>query len=264
MSLGETTMQYVNIGARQVAAEIDGNGDPSVVFIAAWSESGVNWAAVRELLQIEVRQVAYDRAGIGQSPPRPDWATPQPYSGFAAELAALLDALDITKPVILVGHSFGSLIVRAFTARWPERVAGMVHVDGSMPKLRWPTDDEGFEADGDDPQATRIDIEAGVEELRSASPASAVPSVVLTRMPNWQYRGITRERDIYWQQMQRQLAIDLGATQIIATDSGHRIQRENPGLVAYCVERVVSAVQAGGALEIDRAVVTARRGHLAS
>jgi pimeloyl-ACP methyl ester carboxylesterase len=75
------------------------------------------------------------------SPPRGRWtssASPDhgalPYSAFAVELADLLDQQTVTGPLVVVGHSFGSLIARMFAARHPHRVAGMVHVDGSIPR----------------------------------------------------------------------------------------------------------------------------------
>ena len=65
--------------------------------------------------------------------------------------------MGIGRPVVLVGHSVGSLIIRMFAAAHPEQVAGTVHVDGSLPRLiLWPGG--GGHVDGEGPDATEIDL----------------------------------------------------------------------------------------------------------
>src|SRR5258708_32113218 len=93
----------------------------------------------------------------------------------------MLDRLAVATPVVAVGHSFGSLIIRSFVARHPHRIAGMVHVDGSKPAIAlWP----GYRppVDGDGGHATMIDAAAGARELADATLAE-VPAVVLVRTP---------------------------------------------------------------------------------
>jgi pimeloyl-ACP methyl ester carboxylesterase len=48
------------------------------------------------------------------------------------DLAALLDATMGKAPVCLVGNSFGALLAVAFARRFPERVTGLVLVDGHL------------------------------------------------------------------------------------------------------------------------------------
>ena len=45
----------------------------------------------------------------------------------------LLGTANLSAPYVLVGHSFGGLYVRMFTALYPAEVAGMVLVDASHP-----------------------------------------------------------------------------------------------------------------------------------
>jgi pimeloyl-ACP methyl ester carboxylesterase len=61
----------------------------------------------------------YDRAGLGRSDPAPEPRT--------ARQCAL--ELDPPEPAVLVGHSFGALIVRLFAELNPHRVRGLVLVD---------------------------------------------------------------------------------------------------------------------------------------
>ena len=52
------------------------------------------------------------------------------------ELRRLLDSAGVASPRILAGHSYGGLVVRAYAARYPREVAGMVLVD-PVGALEW-------------------------------------------------------------------------------------------------------------------------------
>src|SRR5207237_8513613 len=74
--------------------------------------------------------VAYSRAGFGRSDPSPD--------GYGARHAAndlheLLHRMGgaLRSPFILVGRSYGGLLVRLYTSLYPSDVAGVVLVDGT-------------------------------------------------------------------------------------------------------------------------------------
>jgi pimeloyl-ACP methyl ester carboxylesterase len=71
--------------------------------------------------------VAYDRSGLGRSPPDPQ---PRSIDRMAADLNDLLDHLG-PGPFVLAAHSGGGPIVRAATAARPERIVGLVLVDVS-------------------------------------------------------------------------------------------------------------------------------------
>lgn len=229
------------------------------MFVAAWGEPGRNWTHVQDALGDDPQQVVYDRAGIGDSPPRPDWNTPYPYSAFADELAGVMGALGVDRPAVLVGHSVGSLIVRAFTTHCPERVAGLVHVDGTMLEwMRLPGD-----RDGDHPRATRVDLDASEAEIRFAPPPSPVPAVVLSRTPGqcWvDSRHLPAASR--WTRCQADLAHSLGAVHVVADDAGHRLQEETPSLVAYAVMRVVDAARTGNTLVLAAEALHGHGGHL--
>jgi len=81
---------------------------------------------VRKRVAEFTRCSAYDRASLGWSDPAD---TPRTTSRLVEELHALLDAAGIPPPFVLVGHSFGGLLVRAFAAQYPDQVVGLVLVD---------------------------------------------------------------------------------------------------------------------------------------
>jgi pimeloyl-ACP methyl ester carboxylesterase len=239
------------MSAALIAAEIRDGRDPPVVMVSALGEPGSNWQPVIKQLGTGPRVITYDRPGIGASPPRPAPNPPLTYSAFAGELAALLDHLGIGRPVVLVGHSVGSLIIRMFAAAHPDQVAGTVHVDGSLPRLiLWPGG--GGHADGEGPDATEIDLASGEAEVIHAE-LPLVPSIVLARTPGrWSTPPPDPAIDGIWQRGQADLARRSGAALIIAKDAGHRIPVDASGLVAFAVDQVVMSVREGsstGALD---------------
>jgi non-heme chloroperoxidase len=108
-------MPKVTVG-RENSADIEihyedhGAGQP-VVLIHGYPLSGRAWdRQVPALLEAGHRVITYDRRGFGQSS-QP--AVGYDYGTFAADLAALLDHLDLWD-VVLVGHSMGTGEVTRF------------------------------------------------------------------------------------------------------------------------------------------------------
>ena len=235
--------------------------EPPVVFVAALGHPGESWRPVLEELPAGLDTVTYDRPGLGGAPPRPAPNPPLPYSAFADELAALLDARGVDRPAVLVGHSIGALVVRAFADRHPHRVAGLVAVDGSIPQLVLDPDSSPVH-DGDGPGATEIDFLTGQVEILSAA-VPRVPAAVLVRRRHWQFEGRAPRHpalDDLWQVSQRLLAEQWSAPLIVAEHAGHQIPAEAPALVAYVVEAVVRAVRDGTAPELDDGRLAERGG----
>ena len=124
-------------------AEHDG---PTVVLEAGTGAFSLDWAWVQSKVAEHATVVSYDRAGLGWSDPRQDDLTA---SGAVADLRAALDAQGINVPYILVGHSTGGFLIRAFADTYPDDTAGLVFVDASH--------EDGFVIDSDSGQRTGID-----------------------------------------------------------------------------------------------------------
>ena len=88
-----------------------------------WSD---HWKPTLQCLPATIRGIAYDRPGLGLSPTS---SAPRTAKQMAREITALLDALNIEE-CILVGHSFGATVLRQFSYQHPERVHGLLFVDG--------------------------------------------------------------------------------------------------------------------------------------
>jgi pimeloyl-ACP methyl ester carboxylesterase len=85
---------------------------------------------------------SYDRSGLGWSSPCQTSRTP---GNIAVELHSMLEAAGIKPPFILVGHSFGGLVMRRYAALYPEDVLGIVLVDPMRPE-EWPPLDPSKQA----------------------------------------------------------------------------------------------------------------------
>ena len=111
----------------------DWGAGPPIVFVASWSLTSDSWAyQMAALSEAGLRCVAYDRRGHGRSA---DPGTGFDFDTLADDLAAVLDALDLTGAV-LVGHSMGpGEIVRYLTRHGSGRVAGAVMLGTITPRL---------------------------------------------------------------------------------------------------------------------------------
>ncbi len=113
-------------GNRAINLRCSGEGQPVVILEAGGNADSSTWYRVQPRLAGLTRVCAYDRAGYGFSDEGP---MPGNLDARVDDLRALMDAADIPTPVLLVGHSLGSNIVRNYARRYPREVAGLVLVD---------------------------------------------------------------------------------------------------------------------------------------
>lgn len=107
-----------------------------VVLLPGAGDTAESWSVIRGTLSGSRRVLSYDRSGMGHSEPGPS----PDLASVVEELSAVLSAAGIGTPIVLVGHSFGGLIARAYTASHPERVAGLVLIEATPQSI---ADDPG-------------------------------------------------------------------------------------------------------------------------
>jgi pimeloyl-ACP methyl ester carboxylesterase len=107
---------------------------PTVVFESGIAATSQNWLRVQESVAEYARAVSYDRGGLGWSSASASERTP---SNIALELREMLQQAGIPRPYVLVGHSFGGLVVRRYAALYPAEVVGLILVD-AMRVEDWP------------------------------------------------------------------------------------------------------------------------------
>jgi pimeloyl-ACP methyl ester carboxylesterase len=125
--------RLIDVGGHRLHAVCAGEGSPIVLLESGIAASSLSWAAVQPEIAAFTRVCAYDRAGLAWSDPP---SCPRTFSRIVLELEAVLSHIAGDDRTVLVGHSFGSFVVRAYAARHPERVAGLVLVD---PPTEWLT-----------------------------------------------------------------------------------------------------------------------------
>lgn len=118
--------RLINIGSRRLHLYEQGTGSPAVILEAGIAGSSLGWALVQPEIAKITRVCSYDRAGLGWS----DASSFAPsVSDVIGDLRALLLRANVPPPYVLVGHSFGGLLARAYAHSMPEEVAGLVLID---------------------------------------------------------------------------------------------------------------------------------------
>ena len=124
--------KLVDIGGLRLHINCTGAGSPTVIMEAGPNDSSVIWQLVQPEISRFTRVCSYDRAGFGWSDAPNE---PRTSSNIANELDRLLTRAAVPGPYVLVGHDFGTLDLRVFTARHRQQVAGMVFVDSVHPDI---------------------------------------------------------------------------------------------------------------------------------
>ena len=191
-----------------------------------------------------------------------------------ADLHALVAAAKIETPFVIVGHSYGGLIVRLYAMTYPQDVDGMVLVDALSEFLRaaetpeeWVWQRKILEFDMTEalkiyPDIERADADASFDQMLAAPPLQPMPLVVLSAdrpvgplVPGMIADGLftpDTPPDVGYVTDRAQkvahanlAALVPGSKHVTKTDSGHLIHHDNPQLVTDSIREVVDAVRAG-------------------
>lgn len=279
--------ESVDIGGRDVFLTCEGDvadGAPTVVLISGYHDSSDVWIRddvlslhapavgppVFPALAESHRVCAYDRPGTIRyidDGPLTDRSTPVPQprtvADIVVELSETLSAAGISGPLLLVGHSLGGLIARAYAQTYPAQVAGVVFVDALSPTFRellgddWAVyRDKGLNPPVSElpivsmrgPDSERVDIDTSITEVVDGPAFPDVPVVVLTKTEPFvglaDLPGLPSDVVNTAYQEAQQDFVDLrpSTPQIVATGSDHYIQLSQPDLVVSAVEIVAQRI----------------------
>ena len=245
----------IAVGSYQVQMASAGSGRYTVLFESGFGTDLRAWRKVAPEVAKTARTVTYSRAGYGASDPRPE---PRTLLQSSEELDQLVAAARLTPPFILVGHSYGGMLARAFAARHPDWIAGMVLVDPSderfNPALRKL---DASRAAADDKQFAAIVPPKFQPELQQLQPVldsgtfpvagklPDVPVVVLTSVQQ-------ADKPEFFLETPEAVAVKRGlhadflrqfsdGSQVLTEKSGHNIQLEEPQLVVGAIAKVIAA-----------------------
>ncbi|MDJ0921672.1 MAG: alpha/beta fold hydrolase [Henriciella sp.] len=120
--------KMLDVGGYSLNTYCFGEGAPTVIMESGGGWGAIAWAGIQSQIAETTRVCSYDRAGMMFSDIRPGEATP---GQDMADLTAWLKASGEAGPYVMVGWSAGGMIIRDYAWTYPERVAGLVTVDGS-------------------------------------------------------------------------------------------------------------------------------------
>src|SRR5690349_21308931 len=103
-----------------------GADDPRLLCEAGTAATPPHWPGLQRPLATSLTTCSYDRPGDGRRAPSTGAVT---LRALAGDLHALVQRIPARPPLVLVGHSFGSYIVRTYAHRFPEDVAALVLID---------------------------------------------------------------------------------------------------------------------------------------
>ena len=114
----------IHLSIRQWASD----GEP-ILLVHGLASNAKTWDGVAQRLNAAGhRVVAVDQRGHGLSE-KP--ATGYDFAAVTSDLRALIDALDLQRP-LLAGQSWGGNVVLHFAASYPDALSGLVLVDGGF------------------------------------------------------------------------------------------------------------------------------------
>jgi pimeloyl-ACP methyl ester carboxylesterase len=235
---------FAVVDGHKMHYQTGGTGSATVVFESGAGTDLSTWDAVFTDVALFAKVVRYDRNGLGSSEAAMEVPS---YEQVAATLHTLLQQANIYPPYILVGHSFGGAIIRAFAYLYKNEVTGMVMIDPFNEfQFNHQTKEEILaDAPKDTVPGTAWSKEvnflvkeafSGLPILSSYNPLPDIPMTLLVagsshRPPYWTDNLI----DFYKEKMDTLSDARL----IVVNGSNHDIHDYDPQLVIECIKRVV-------------------------
>ncbi|MFC3814501.1 alpha/beta fold hydrolase [Lysobacter sp. GCM10012299] len=195
---------------RALNLRCSGKGPRTVVLEAGGNADSTTWFRVQSLLSASARVCSYDRAGYGFSDKGP---MPRNLQADVDDLHALIKAAKLKTPVLLVGHSLGSNIVRSYAQQHRREVAGLVLVDppeqGAQAKMpqQWQRDDEAMRAQRNE----FLDACTKAAVAGTLDSADGPLKSCLRAPPEWQSPAVAaatrayKLKPLYWQTLHSEL-----------------------------------------------------------
>ena len=256
-----TLASFCRSGNRSLYAELWGGseqtGRPTVIYETGSLMPGTKdpgWRPIRHAIMADLPVLLYDRAGLGQSEPAP---LPRPLSHFTADLRGVLDSLKTQPPYVLVGGSFGGMLVLHYASLYPSEVMGVLLVDSTHPEhnqralavlppeiSREPAALREFrtlltQTDRTPPETNEwegLDVPSSILEARRLWNLGNIPLIVLTAgQDEWEEDFPLDAAERYeqiWIDLQREMAaLSTNSQHRIVQDSDHLIHDRRPDLV---------------------------------
>ena len=223
-----------------------GRGETAVIASHGLTGSHLLWSRVAEELPSSVTLIAPDQRGRGRSS-----ALPAPYGieVQAADLLAVADHLGIGA-AIWTGNSIGALVVGVAAARSPDRISGLILVDGGLTDLA----ELEEPAAGNSDAATRASLGPGFERLSMSFPSAEAYQKFWQDHPAFRESGGWNDHvaayiayDLTGQPPQLRSCVSLDAVRADSTDLRHNAAVRTALQHVTCPVRLIRASR--GALD---------------
>ncbi|WP_210463380.1 alpha/beta fold hydrolase [Rufibacter roseolus] len=247
--------QMVNVGNHSLEMVQAGAGEYTVIFESGFGTAYKVWGNVAAEVMQTNRVQLYSRAGTGNSEPNPN---PHTLEQAVKDLETLVEKANLKAPFILVGHSYGAFIIRAFAAKHPDKVKGFVFVDPAHEKMMQELKKADYAKAIKDMELQNSFVPAKFKqeneainqifekaELPHFGKLPQVPAVVLTSVQKranpelflHEPKGVEVWRNLH----NAFFSQFTSGAHVITSRSGHNIHREEPELVVNAINQVVQA-----------------------
>lgn len=232
---------------KQLHSVIKGSGDKSIVFESGLGDGYNSWDPIINDVSGFAQTVTYNRAGYD---PSPEMAEDRSLDNAVEELRELLDQKGIKAPHILVGHSYGGLIMYYFARKYPAEVSGLVLLDSTphqfynrmkaaeiSEELYYPTE-EALTGMHPIMKSEFESIKNAEERVNTRQPLADIPLIVLTSSKS--NPGYPQEFTDLWVTLHNEIALE--STQgihIVSDEVGHYIHHEASSEVVEILQSLV-------------------------
>jgi pimeloyl-ACP methyl ester carboxylesterase len=249
----------VDVGGYRLHFHILKGTEPAVLLESGGGADATYWDILGPVLarQTGATIISYDRAGYGESD-----LPLTPYD-IRQEIAGLwrgLEQLGITNSLILLGHSYGGLLILMLVNEQPNAVCGLVFLDAmnvefidaiggpegltSHPLSQHPFDPHQKEK-LTKPQHAALRVEAGlpgvVSILRTMTVPYDIPTRVITAGIPWWPKP---EENRAWRVSHEHLAASVKDGKLmVAERSAHLVPDDQPEIIVAAVQELVRNVR---------------------
>lgn len=230
------TMYFSSSATKYLIVFESGLGDGASI----WNEKNIpiQLAAVSDVL-------IYDRGGYGKSQKGP---SPRTIDRLSDELNNVITAIAGNRKVILVSHSFGGMITRAYAIKNPTKIAALLFIDPAHELFNHPSQAEEDRIFDAAKAAYGVDFGATSEarELLEDSEYMAklpnLPNVPVTVITSMKADAAHSQAEYqFWFNAHESLKTGVTDFQHITTiKSGHYIMIEEPTLVMENIKQLLA------------------------
>jgi len=239
----------VEVDGVTFAYHCQGSGTPIVISEGGFTAEiipGVHDVDIWFSMPVGIEEVstvcAYGRRGVHLTDPLTS-SDDRLSSDHVADLKALIDAVGWKGPFILMGHSYGGMIVRLFADTYPDMVTGLLFVDSSSP------DQGGFGVLPQEPEF--FNFFRSADEVAAVDDLGDLPIIVLSRgSPVHSVKGSPDgglppmvplyDDELAWEGYQEDIALlSTDSEHIVLDDAGHMIHFDRPDAISDALQRLI-------------------------